>query len=129
MQEKKKDSPRSMESIGSLAAVALAAITLAGTSIAGIIWLAKYFAKELTKDLRAHTLAAEQQRQASLRAAEASIALEKTVSKVGTQAELSAANSEEQLKFMKKLNGKLENAVIQKVTEQTVEHQTINNKE
>ena len=109
--------------------VALAAIALAGTSIAGVIWIAKYFAKELTKDLKAHTLAAEQQRQASLKSAEASISLEKTVSKVGAQAELSAANSQEQLKFMKKLNGKLENAVIQKVTEQTVEHQTIKRKD
>lgn len=34
--------------------------------------------------------------------------------------------SHEVLTFMKKLNGKLENATIQKVTEQTVEHQTIN---
>lgn len=109
--------------------VSLAAIGLAGTSIAGIIWISKYFAKELTKDLKAHTLAAEQQRQASLKSAEASVALEKTVSKVGAQAELSAKNSEEQLKFMKKLNGKLENAFIQKVTEQTVEHQTVNSKE
>lgn len=106
-------------------AVALAAIALAATSIAGVVWLAKYFAKELTKDLKAHTLAAEQQRQASLKAAQASISLEKTVSRVGTQAELSAANSEEQLKFMKKLNGKLENAIVQKVTEQRVDHQTV----
>lgn len=34
--------------------------------------------------------------------------------------------SHEVLTFMKKLNGKLENATIQKVTEQTVEHQIIN---
>lgn len=34
--------------------------------------------------------------------------------------------SHEVLTFMKKLNGKLENATIQKVTEQTVEHQTVN---
>ena len=37
--------------------------------------------------------------------------------------------SHEVLTFMKRLNGKLEGAVIQKVTEQTVEHQTVNVKE
>lgn len=105
--------------------VSLAAIGLAGTAIAGIIWLAKYFAKEFVKDLKEHTKAAIQQREASLKSAKASEALEKTVSYVGAQAELSAKNSEEQLKFMRKLNGKLENAIIQKVTEQRVEHQTV----
>lgn len=109
--------------------VALAAIGLAGTSIAGVIWLAKYFAKELTKDLREHTRAAVQQREASLKAAKASDSLERTVARVGDQAELSAKNSEEQLKFMRKLNGKLEHAIVQKVTEQTVVHQTVENKE
>jgi len=34
--------------------------------------------------------------------------------------------SDELLIFMRRLNGKLENAVIQKVAEQTVEHQTVN---
>lgn len=33
--------------------------------------------------------------------------------------------SHEVLTFMKKLNGKLEGAVVQKVSEQTVEHQTV----
>lgn len=109
--------------------ITLAALGLAATSIAGIIWLAKYFAKELTKDLKEHTKAAVQQREASLKSANASISLEKTVKQVGAQAELSAKNSQEQLKFMKKLNGKLEHAIVQKVTEQTVVHQTVENKE
>lgn len=110
-------------------AVALAAIALASTAIAGIIWLAKYFAKEFVKDLKEHTKAAIQQREASLKSAKASEALEKTVSYVGAQAELSAKNSEEQLKFMRKLNGRLEHAVIQKVQEQTVQFQTVQHKE
>lgn len=110
-------------------AVALSAIALAGTAIGGVIWLAKYFARELSKDLQAHTKAAEQQREASLQAANASVSLEKTVKEVGKQAKLTGKNSEEQLKFMKKLNGKLENAIVQKVTEQTVVHQTVEKKD
>lgn len=110
-------------------AVALAAIGLAATTIAGLIWVMKYFAKTLAQDLKEHTKAAVQQREASLKSAQASVSLEKTVSKVGAQAELSAKNSEEQLRFMRKLNGKLENAIVQKVAEQTVEHQTVQVKE
>jgi len=70
-------------------AVAIASITLAGTTVAGLIWVMKYFAKELTKDLKEHTKAALQQREASLKSANASASLEKTVKKVGKQAELS----------------------------------------
>lgn len=105
--------------------VALAAIGLASTTVLAIIWIAKYSVKELSKDLRAHTRAAEQQREASLKAAEASTRLEKTVRKVGEQAELSAKNSQEQLQFMRNLNGKLAKATIQTVKEQTVQHQTV----
>jgi len=110
-------------------AVSIAAIALASTTVAGLIWVMKYFAKTLAHDLKEHTKAAVNQQHASTKSAEASKALEKTVRKVGEQAELSAANSQEQLRFMKKLNGKLEGAFIQKVTEQTVEHQTVNTKE
>ena len=102
--------------------VALASLGIVATTVAGIIWLAKYFAKTLSADLQEHTKAAQQ-------SASASKSLEKTVKEVGAQAKLSAANSEEQLKFMKKLNGKLENAIIQKVAEQTVEHQTVKRQE
>lgn len=105
--------------------VAIAAIGLAATTVAGLIWVVKYFAKELANDLREHTKAAIAQQTASKLSAKASESLEKTVRDVGRKAELSAKNSEEQLKFMRKLNGKLENAIVQKVTEQTVEHQTI----
>jgi hypothetical protein len=103
-------------------AVAIAAIGLAATTVAGLVWVMKYFANSLTKDLQEHTKAAIESKKASQ-------ALERTVRKVGEQAELSAKNSQEQLKFMKKLNGKLEGALIQKVTEQTVQHQHIESKE
>lgn len=103
-------------------AVAIAAIGLAVTTVGGLIWVLKYFAKELSKDLKEHTKAAQL-------SAQASKSLEATVKKVGQQAELTARNSEEQLKFMQRLNGKLEKAVIQKVTEQRVEHQTVNHME
>lgn len=109
--------------------VALAAIALAGTAFAGVVWLAKYFARELSEDLKAHTKAAEQQKEASLKSAKASEKLERTVDRVGKQAELSARNSEEQLIFMKALNGKLAKATIQTVQEQTVEHQTVKSQE
>lgn len=111
------------------AEVALAAIALAGTSIGGVIWVIKYMAKTLTEDLKAHTKAAVQQREASLRSADASRELSLTVERVGKQAELSARNSEEQLKFMKALNGKLAKATIQTVQEQNVEHQVVNHLE
>lgn len=84
--------------------VALAAIGLAGTAFAGVIWLAKYFAKELSEDLKEHTKAAVQQTKAAEEQTEA---------------------SKEVLKFMRNLNGKLEKATIQKVQEQTVNHQTV----
>lgn len=103
-------------------AVALAAIGLAATTIGGLIWVLKYVTQELAKDFKEHT-------KASIAAAAASKSLENTVAKVGQQAELSSANSGEQLKFMKKLNGKLEGAIVQKVTEQTVQHQTVEIKE
>lgn len=69
--------------------VALAAIGLAATTVGGLIWVVKYFAKTLSKDLQEHTAAAITQAQAS----------------------------EEVLKFMKNLNGKLEGAFVEKVIE------------
>lgn len=105
--------------------VAIASIGLAGTTIAGLIWVVKYLAKTLSHDLREHTKAAVQQRQASYEAAQASIQLKDTVKRVGDQAQLAAENAAENLKFMKALNGKLAKATIQTVKEQHVEHQTV----
>lgn len=106
-------------------AVSLGAITLAGTAVAGVIWLAKYFANELSKDLKAHTKAAMQQVEASKQSAAASVKLEKTVREVGRKAELSAENSMQLLEFMQNLNGSFRKVVQQKVGEQRVEHQTV----
>jgi len=106
-------------------AVAITALGLAGTTIAGLIWVVKYFANTLTLDIKEHTIAAQKQTLAAEGSITASRELAKTVREVGKKAELSAQNSLEQLEFMKKLNGKLENAIVQKVAEQTVQHQTI----
>ena len=86
-------------------AVSLAAIALAATTVAGIIWIVKYLANTLSKDIKEHTEAATQ---------------------LTVAAQQQTKSSNEVLVFMKKLNGKLEGAVIQKVAEQTVEHQTVN---
>jgi hypothetical protein len=102
--------------------VSIAALALAATTVAGLVWVVKFFAKELSKDLREHTKAAMQQQDASLKSAQASERLRETVEKVGK-------NAEEQYQFMKNLNGKLAKATIQTVQEQTVEHQTVKHKE
>ena len=75
------------------AEVALAALGLAATSIGGLIWVVKYLANTLSKDLKEHTKAAVELQ-------------------VASKAQTRASN--EVLVFMKKLNGKLENAVIEK---------------
>jgi hypothetical protein len=69
--------------------VALAAIALAATTVAGLVWVVKYLAKTLTVGLKEHSAAAHDQAKAS----------------------------KEVLKFMKNLNGKLENAYIEKAKE------------
>lgn len=88
--------------------VALAAIGLAGTTVTGIIWVVRYFAKTLSKDLREHTKAAVRQAQASKEQVKA---------------------SKEVLEFMKNLNGKLANITHQTIQEQNVTHQTIEHEE
>lgn len=77
-------------------AVALSAIALAATAIGGVIWLAKYFARELSKDLKEHTKAATNLAQAAKEQKQA---------------------SSEVLTFMKKLNGKLPKLVEEKQRE------------
>lgn len=92
-------------------AVALAAIALASTTVLGLIWLAKFVAKTLGEDLKAHTSAA--------------------IHQTASNKELTRASREqtkasgEVLLFMKNLNGKLAKATIQTVKEQKVEHQTV----
>jgi Mg2+/Co2+ transporter CorB len=69
--------------------VALASIALAASSVAALVWVVKYFAKSLTSALKEHTKAAQGQ----------------------------IKSSDEVLKFMINLNGKLENAYIEKAKE------------
>jgi len=85
-------------------AVAIAAIGLAASSVAGLIWLAKFVAKTLGEDLKEHTKAAIEATEASKQQVKA---------------------SKEVLTFMKNLNGKLAKATIQTIQEQNVEHQTV----
>jgi len=94
-------------------AVAIAAIALAASSVAGLIWLAKFVAKTLGDDLKEHTKAAVKATQASEEQAKAS------------RQQIKA--SKEVLAFMKNLNGKLAKATIQTIQEQNVEHQTVQN--
>ena len=68
-------------------AVSLAAISLAATVVGGLIWLLKYGAQTLSKDLQEHTAAAVRQRE----------------------------TSEEVLRFMRNLNGRLESVVAEKL--------------
>lgn len=89
-------------------AVTLAALGILATSVAGTIWLAKYFANTLSGDLREHTRAA---------------------TKLADAADRQDASSKEVLVFMRALNGKLAKATIQTVKEQKVEHQTVNHQD
>lgn len=74
-------------------AVAIAAIGLAGTTIAGLIWVVKYFASTLSNDLREHTIAA---------------------TKLASAGDKQAQSNQEMITFMKKLNGKLPKLVEEK---------------
>jgi hypothetical protein len=69
--------------------VSLALVALAASAVTALFWVVKYFAKSLTSALKEHTLAAQSQTKAS----------------------------DEVLKFMINLNGKLENAYIEKAKE------------
>jgi len=86
-------------------AVALAAIAFATSMGAGVIWVVKYLAKELSKDLREHTAAAIEMANAGREQTEA---------------------SNEVLTFMKNLNGKLAGATIQTIKEQHINTQVVN---
>lgn len=92
-------------------AVSLAALAIVATTVAGIIWLAKYFAKTLSKDLREHTKAAIAQADSNGKLAQSNDKL--TIAVDGMQSLLDS------------LNGKVAKAVVQTIQEQNVEHQVI----
>lgn len=87
--------------------VALAAIALAATAVGAVIWLAKYLANELSKDIKEHTQAAVKQQEASKIQADAS--------------RESAKASREMVTFMRKLNGKLPHLVEDRKAERLME--------
>lgn len=92
-------------------AVALAAIGVLGTAVVGMVWVIKFALSKLSKDLQEHTKAAMSQSE--------------TNKKVSASIDTYSHQNEELLAFMKNLNGRLQNAVIQKVEEQYVARQTI----
>lgn len=96
-------------------AVALAAIGLALTTVGGLVWVMKYFAKTLSVDLKEHTKAAVEQTVAAKEATQAS--------------KNQLQGSKEVLAFMKNLNGKLAKATIQTISEQHIEHQHVEHEE
>lgn len=87
--------------------VSLAAIGLAVTAVGAVVYVVKYLAETLSQDLREHTKAATELAQAAKEQKKA---------------------SNEVLIFMKRLNGQLEGAVIQKVAEKTEERRIYNKK-
>ncbi len=84
--------------------VALAAIGFATSMGAGVIWVVKYLAKELSRDLQEHTKAA--------------IGQQETNKGVGRFIK-------ENTDFMKNLNGKLTGATIQTIKEQHIGTQVL----
>lgn len=87
--------------------VAVAALGVLGTCVALMAWVVKKVLGDVAPALTKHAETAE--------------GLSRAVKK-------NTESNDELLKFMKKLNGRLEHAVIQKVAEQTVETQIVNNK-
>lgn len=93
-----------MDSSGNFTSIIIALIALLTILVGAIVWVAKYALKEITKNMKANTIATVKQAQASEKATKA---------------------SDEVLIFMKALNGRLTKITQQKVDEQTVIHQTI----
>lgn len=85
--------------------VAIAALGVLGTCVGLMAWVVKKVLGDVAPALVKHAETAE--------------GLGRAVSK-------NTASNDELLRFMKRLNGKLEHAVVQKVAEQNVQHQTIN---
>jgi hypothetical protein len=88
--------------------VAIAALGVLGSSVALMAWVVKKVLGDVAPALKHH--------------ADTALELSGAVAK-------NTESNQELLTFMKKLNGRLENAVIQKVSEQHVTHQTIENVE
>ena len=85
-------------------AVSLAALGVLGTTVGLMAWVVKKVLGDVAPALNHHA---------------------KTADKLGQSVDRNTESNQEMLLFMKRLNGKLENAYIQKVQEQRVEHQTV----
>lgn len=95
--------------------VAIAALGVLATSVGLMAWVVKKVLGDVAPALTKHAETAEK--------------LASMVEANTTETNKSAKSSDELLKFMKKLNGKLEHATIQKVAEQRVEHQHVKSQE
>jgi len=89
-------------------AVALAALGVLATSVGLMAWVVKKVLGDVAPALTKHAQTAAELSESVLK---------------------NTASNDEMLKFMKKLNGRLENAVVQKVADQHVEHQHVTHKE
>ncbi len=89
------------------ASVAIAALGVLATSVGLMAWVVKKVLGDVAPALNRHA---------------------NTATELSDAVKKNTASNDELLKFMKRLNGKLEHAVIQKVSEQTVEHQHVKNR-
>lgn len=87
--------------------VAVAALGVLATSIGLMAWVVKKVLGDVAPALNNHA---------------------KTATDLSNAVNKNTESNNELLKFMKRLNGKLENAVIQKVSEQNVENQIVKKK-
>lgn len=101
--------------------VALAALALAASSVAGLIWVAKRIVTKLIDNLAANTRAQLASTKASLKQAQTLEKLEATVEKVGLIADLTNKNSRENLRFLKALNGNLRDAAVRTIEKRRTE--------
>lgn len=91
--------------------VAIAALGVLATSVGLMAWVVKKVLGDVAPALLKHAETAEK--------------LSGMVENNTNSTEKNTQSNDELLKFMRKLNGKLEHAVIQKVAEQNVEHQHV----
>lgn len=90
--------------MGESTSVALAALGVLATSVGLMAWVVKKVLGDVAPALTKHA---------------------KTANTLADAVKKNTQSNNELLKFMRRLNGKLEHAVIQKVSEQTVQHQTV----
>lgn len=84
--------------------VAIAALGVLATSVGLMAWVVKKVLGDVAPALTHHA---------------------QTAQNLSDAVKKNTESNDELLKFMRKLNGRLENAVIQKVAEQTIAHQTV----